>query len=77
MEQIRYSPDCILIEICNNLNNILQNHVNKIDFGHSILLPIQKPNKEKGRPKNLRPLSLLNTIRKVSMITMKKIKLKA
>ena len=74
MELTKYSPDCILIEICNNLNNIPENHVNEINFGHSILIPIQKPNKGKGPPKNLRPLNLLNTIRKISMITMKRIK---
>ena len=60
MELTKYSPDCILIEICNNLNNIPENHVNEINFGHSILIPIQKPNKGKGPPKNLRPLNLLH-----------------
>ena len=64
MELIKYSPDCLLIEVCNNLNNILENQVNETNFGHSILLQIQKPNKEKGPSKKLRPLSLLNTIRK-------------
>ena len=78
MELIKYLPDCILIEICNNLNDILENLFNKINFGHSILLPIQIHNKEKGSPKNLRPLNLLNRIRKIlSMITMKRIKPKA
>ena len=72
MELIKYSTEYILIEICNNLNKILENHVNEINLGHSILLPNQKPNKEKGPPKNIRPLNLLNTIRKIlSMITMK------
>ena len=45
MEQIRYSPDYILIGICNNLNNILANYVNERNIGHLILLPIQKPKK--------------------------------
>ena len=77
MELIKYSTEYILIEICNNLNKILENHVNEINLGHSILLPNQKPNKEKGPPKNIRPLNLLNIIRKIlSMITMKRIKSK-
>lgn len=65
MELTKYSPHCILIEICNKLNNILENHVNEINLGHSILLPIHKPNKEKDLPKNLRLLNLPNTIRKI------------
>ena len=77
MELIKCSPDCILIEICSNLNSIMENHVNEINLEHSILLPIQKPNKEKDPPKNLKPLNLLNTIRNIlSMITMKRIKSK-
>ena len=54
MEQMKYSPDYILIETCDNLNNILENHVNKTNYEHPILLPIQRPKKEKGPPKNLR-----------------------
>ena len=77
MELIKCSPDCILIKICSNLNSIMENHVNEINLEHSILLPIQKPNKEKGPPKNLRPLNLLNTMGNIlSMITMKRIKSK-
>ena len=63
MQLMKCSPDCILTEICNKPNNILENHVNKINFGHSILLPIQKHHNKKGPSKNLRPLNLLNTIR--------------
>ena len=54
LKLIKYSREFILIERCNNLNNTVENHVNEINFGHSILLPIQKHNKEKGPPKNLR-----------------------
>ena len=55
----------------------MENRVNEINLGHSILLPIQKPNKEKGQPKNLKPLNLLNTIRKILlMITTKRSKSK-
>ena len=74
MEQIRYSPDCILIEIYNNLNNILENYVNERTFGHLILLPVQKPNKEKYHTTNLRPLNLLHAVRNILLvITMKRI----
>ena len=77
MELIKCSPDCVLIEICNNLNNILEIYVNEINFGHSIVVLIQKANKEKVPPKNLRPLNLVNTIRMIlAMITMKRIKSK-
>ena len=71
MELIKNSREYILLEICNSLYNTVENQVNEINFGHLILLPIQKPNKEKSPPKNLRPLNLLNKMRKtLSMITM-------
>lgn len=54
VERIKYSLDCILTEICNKLKNILETHVNEMNFGHLILLPTQKPNNEKVPPKNPR-----------------------
>ena len=46
-------------------------------FGYPILFPVLEPNKEKVPLKNLRPLNLLNTIRKIlSMTTTKRFKSK-
>ena len=50
LELIKYGPDVLFEEIINNLNDTLENHTNKINFGLPILLPIPKP-KPQGPPK--------------------------
>ena len=57
-------------KLCNTYNKMFENQCDEINIGRSNLLPLQKPNKEKGPLKNLRPINLLNTRRKIlSMIT--------
>ena len=41
----------------NILNNIFKAHKNEIDLKLFLLLPIPKPSKMKGPPKNLRPIN--------------------
>lgn len=78
LELLKYAPDILYDEIANNLNNVLETHTDDIDIGLSVLLPIQKPNKDIGPPKSLRPLNLLNAIRKIlSLVTLQRIKAKA
>ena len=49
---------------------MFENHSDEINISKLRLFPLQKPNKEKGPLKNLRPINLLNTSRKIlSMIT--------
>ena len=56
--------------IANVLNRVFEAHESlKINSGE--LIALQKPGKPKGPPKNLRPITLLNTIRKaLSIITL-------
>ena len=75
VELIKYGPENLQEAIANSLNDLIENHNETMNTGQSILLPIPKPKKEIGPPKNLRPLNLLNTIRKIlSTITLKRIR---
>ena len=65
-------------KLCNTFNKMFENHHDEINIGKSNLLPLQKPNKEKGPLKNLGPTNLLKTGRKVlSIITLNRIQEKA
>ena len=75
VELIKYSPPSLIAEITKILNNVFENAHDTINVGISILLPLQKPNKPIGPLKNLRPINLLNVIRKIlSIITLNRIK---
>ena len=75
VELIKYGPENLQEAIANSLNDLIENHNETMNTGQSILLPIPKPKKEIGPPKNLRPLNLLNTIRKIlSTITLIRIR---
>ena len=57
---------------------MFETHKNEFSKGESVLLPIPKPNKQKGSLKNLRPINLLNAIRKLlSNIALGRIQKKA
>ena len=73
-ELIKYAPDIVKEKLSETYNKIFENHCDEINIGKSNLLPLQKPNKEKGPLKNLRPINLLNTSRKIlSIITLNRI----
>ena len=56
------------------MNNVFINH-NNININGGILIALQKPGKPKGPVANLRPIVLLNTIRKVlSLIVLARIR---
>ena len=75
VELIKYGPKSLITEIAKILNNVIEKHEDTINVGTSILLPIQKPGKPIGPLKNLRPINLLNVIRKIlSVITLTRIK---
>ena len=50
------------------INNCFETNTYIKSIGESILTPLQKPGKPVGPPKNLRPLNLLNGVRKVLSI---------
>ena len=64
VELIKYGPKSIHEEIADNINGIFENH-DVIEMGAGILIPLQKPKKTKGPVKNLRPVTLLEVIRKI------------
>ena len=61
-------------QIAELLNKTFEDHED-LDINGGVLIPIQKPGKPKGPPNNLRPITLLNTIRKaLSTIILKRIR---
>ena len=73
-ELLKYGPQSLMEEIARILNCIFEEHLETINVGQSILVPIPKPGKTEGPKKNLRPINLLNVIRKVlSLITLNRI----
>ena len=64
VEMVNYGPKELHSEIATLLNSIFE-HNNATKMGTGILLPIPKPNKAQGKAKNLRPITLLETIRKI------------
>ena len=74
VELLKYGPDVLIENITRILNGIFEEHEETINVGKSILQPIPKPGKPEGPKKNLRPINLLNVIRKVmSIITLNRI----
>ncbi|GFS10895.1 RNA-directed DNA polymerase from mobile element jockey-like [Elysia marginata] len=63
-ELIKYGADTLAKVICNILNSVFAEHGDiKINGGK--VMTLQKPGKAKGPVINLRPITLLNTLRKV------------
>ena len=65
VELIKYAPIETHKEISNILNSIFENNDTSLNLGTGILLPIPKPKKIQGPVKNLRPITLLEIIRKI------------
>ena len=72
-ELLKYSTPLLDQTIANILNSTFTNH-EELDINSGVLIAIPKPGKPKGPPNNLRPITLLNTLRKVlSLITLDRI----
>lgn len=75
-EMLKYAGDHIIGEITKILNAIIEGQTEESNrMGKGILILLQKPGKAKGILGNLRPITLLNTIRKtLSSIALKRIR---
>ena len=73
-ELLKYGTPLLHKSIANILNGVFEEH-ETININSGELIAIPKPGKPKGPPKNLRPITLLNTIRKaLSIITLHRIR---
>ena len=59
-----YAPEILDSQIAMIINKTSENHED-LDINNGILVALPKPGKPKGPPQNLRPVTLLNSIRKV------------
>ena len=66
VELIKHASEEIYKEIANILNGIYERNDTRIKLGTGILLPLPNPKKTQGPVKNLRPITLLEVIRKSS-----------
>eukprot|EP00111_Clytia_hemisphaerica_P018801 TCONS_00055582-protein len=64
IELIKFAPETIHQQIANIYNNIAETGNIPKEITYGILKPLQKPNKAKGPPSNLRPIVLLSSLRK-------------
>ena len=64
-EMTKYGPEELHQEIASKLNTIFEAQRNELNAEEAVLLPIAKPNKPRVPGTSLRPINLLNTIRKI------------
>ncbi|XP_071965609.1 uncharacterized protein [Antedon mediterranea] len=67
-ELIKYAPDNIFSSIATMFNDMVMTGKAPHDITEGIIVPLHKPGKQKGIVKNLRPVVLLNIIRKILAI---------
>ena len=73
-ELLKYGPPSLDEHVTDIYNITFETH-QPLNINTGVLIPIQKPGKPKGPPKNLRPITLLNTIRKtLSIIALNRIR---
>ena len=72
-ELLKYGTQSLHGNIATLFNNYAKDQ--RIQLGDGILVPLPKPGKKRGPPANLRPVTLLNTLRKLlSLIVLTRIK---
>ena len=64
-EHIKYAPKCVHQDIANLLNEVAETGTYPIELKHGLIIPIQKPGKQKGKVENIRPVILLSILRKL------------
>ena len=62
-EQLKCAPKIVHKHIADIFNNMAETGTYPKEIKQGILIPLQKPGKEKGKLDNLRPVILLNTLR--------------
>ena len=67
-EMVKYGPTELFSEIASILNRIAETGGAPRELTQGITAPLQKPNKIKGPPSNLRPITLLSILRKILAI---------
>ena len=73
-ELLKYAGVSFSHHYANIINECFESNIYIETIGESILAPLQKPGKPVGPPKNLRPLNILNGVRKIlSIITLNRI----
>ena len=73
-ELLKYGTPLLDQTIADIFNATFSKHEN-LDINTGVLIAIQKPGKKKGPPNNLRPITLLNSLRKaLSIITLNRIR---
>ncbi|GFR67696.1 retrovirus-related Pol polyprotein LINE-1 [Elysia marginata] len=73
-ELLKYGTPLLDQTIADIFNTTFKKH-EKIDINGGVLIAIQKPRKKKGPPNNLRPITLLNSLRKaLSVITLNRVR---
>ena len=73
-ELLKYAGTSFCIAFSRIINQCFETHTYIDAIGESILTPLQKPGKPLGPVKNLRPLNLLNGVRKIlSVLTLGRI----
>ena len=74
-ELFKYAGDIIYQPIASIINTALEQHTPIGALGQGTLIPLPKPKKPPGPPSNLRPIVLLNSIRKIlSIVTLNRIR---
>lgn len=73
-ELLKYAPPILDKKLAQMINKLFQNHED-VNINNGLMITIPKPGKQKGPVKNLRPITLLTTIRKtLSTIVLQRIR---
>ena len=67
-ELLKYGAEELSPDIAEIFNNTFETHQN-LEINNGVMITLQKPGKQKGPVKNLRPVTLLDTIRKSLSLT--------
>ena len=64
-EHIKYAPKCVHQDIANLLNEVAETGTYHQELKHGLIIPIQKPGKQKWKVENIRPVILLSMLGKL------------
>ena len=64
-EHIKHAPKCVHQDIANLLNKVADTGTYPQELKHGLIIPIQKPGKQKGKVENIRPVILLSMLQKL------------